>query len=147
MILLETPSTAQLSEVISQVAAPAFLLGAVAGFNSVLLARMNRIIDRSQAVHAIADDNPIKAQLKSDIPRLKRRAELLNRAILLMTISAIVTSMLVIVAFVTASLHIRHEYGVGILFVLALGFFVASLIDLARETHVALKEYDHFGTT
>jgi hypothetical protein len=50
----ENPSVAQLSQIISQVTAPAFLLGAVASFTSVLIARMNRIIDRSQALHAIA---------------------------------------------------------------------------------------------
>jgi hypothetical protein len=54
---LDAPST-QLSQVIAQVTAPAFLLGAVAAFISVLIARMNRIVDRSQALNAITDDNP-----------------------------------------------------------------------------------------
>ena len=111
---LDTPTSTQLSQVIAQVTAPAFLLGAVAAFISVLISRMNRIIDRSQALNAIGDDNPSKAQLKSDIPRLKRRAGLLNKSILFATISAIITSILVIVAFVTASLNVPHEYGVGL---------------------------------
>jgi hypothetical protein len=51
-MLPETPSVTQLSQVITQVTARAFLLGAVAAFTSVLIARMNRIIDRSQALHA-----------------------------------------------------------------------------------------------
>src|SRR5215470_14136865 len=115
------------SQVIAQVTAPAFLLGAVAAFISVLIARMNRIVDRSQALNAITDDNPGKAELKADIPRLKRRAALLNKSILFAIISAIITSILVIVAFVTAYLNVPHEYGVGLFFVLALGFFTASL--------------------
>jgi hypothetical protein len=72
------------------VTAPAFLLGAVAAFVSVLISRMNRIIDRSQALNAIADDDKVKAPLKSDVPRLKTRASLLNKAILFSTISAII---------------------------------------------------------
>jgi high-affinity K+ transport system ATPase subunit B len=108
---------------------------------------MNRIIDRSQALNAIGDDRPDKAQLKSDIPRLKRRAALLNKSIFFSTISAIITSILVIVAFVTADLNVRHEYGVAILFVLALCFFTASLVNLARETLIALHEYDHFSSS
>lgn len=48
-MLPETPSVTQLSQVIAQVTAPAFLLGAVAAFISVLISRMNRVIDRSQA--------------------------------------------------------------------------------------------------
>jgi VIT1/CCC1 family predicted Fe2+/Mn2+ transporter len=147
MLLLENPSVTQLSQVITQVTAPAFLLGAVAAFISVLISRMNRIIDRSQALNAIKDDDSIKAQLKSDIPRLKRRAALLNKAILFSTISAIVTSLLVIVAFVTAFYNLRHEYGVAVLFVFALAFFTASLINLARETRIALHEYDHFSSS
>ena len=41
--------------------APSFLLGAVAAFISVLIARMNRIIDRSQALNAISDDDVSRA--------------------------------------------------------------------------------------
>jgi hypothetical protein len=147
MPLPDTPTATQLSQVISQVTAPAFLLGAVAAFVSVLISRMNRIIDRSQALNAIADDDKVKASLKSDIPRLKARAVLLNKAIFFSTISAIVTSLLVIVAFVSAYFNIAHEYGVGALFVVALCFFTASLVNLARETRIALHEYDHFSSS
>jgi hypothetical protein len=55
-MLPDTPSVTQLSQVITQITAPSFLLGAVAAFISVLVARMNRIIDRSQALNAISDE-------------------------------------------------------------------------------------------
>jgi hypothetical protein len=139
-----TPSIAQLNQIITQITAPAFLLGAVAAFVAVLIGRMNRVIDRSQALNAIGDDEQIRLHLKADIPRLTRRAELLNRAILLCTISAILTSVLVIVAFATAMFRAQHEYGVAVLFVLALGFFTASLIYLVLEIRIALHDLDHF---
>ena len=56
-MLPDTPSVTQISQVITQVTAPSFLLGAVAAFTSVLISRMNRIIDRSQALNAISDDD------------------------------------------------------------------------------------------
>jgi len=143
-MFLEAPSLPQLSQVITQVTAPAFLLGAVASFTSVLIARMNRIIDRSQVLNAIGDDESSRAHLKSDIPRLRRRAVLLNKSILFSTFAAITTSVLVIVAFVSAYFNVAHEYGVGVLFVLALAFFTASLVNLARETRIALHELDHY---
>src|SRR5262245_34604272 len=143
--MLSDSSVTQLSEVIGQVAAPAFLLGAVAAFTSVLVSRVNRIIDRSQALNAIRDDDASKAHLKLDIPRLKRRAALLNSAILFSTVSAIVTSLLVIVAFVCAFYSIRHEYWVAVLFVVALGFFTTSLVFLVREARIALNELDHYS--
>ena len=144
-MLSDTPSITQLSQVIGQVAAPAFLLGAVAAFTSMLISRMNRIIDRSQALNAIRDDDASKAHLKLDIPRLKRRAALLNSAILYSTVSAIITSLLVIVAFVCAFYNMRHEYAVAVLFVVALGFFTVSLVYLAREARIALNEFDHYS--
>ena len=52
-----------------------------------------------------------------------------------------------IVAFGSAFFNIQHEYGVGLLFIIALGFFTASLINLARETRIALHEYDHFSSS
>ena len=144
-MLSDTPSITQLSQVIGQVAAPAFLLGAVAAFTSMLISRMNRIIDRSQALNAIRDDDASKAHLKLDIPRLKRRAGLLNSAILFSIVSAIITSLLVIVAFVCAFYNMRHEYAVAVLFVVALGFFTVSLVYLAREARIALNEFDHYS--
>jgi hypothetical protein len=36
-----------------------------------------------------------------------------------------------------------HEYGVAILFVAALAVFMLSLVYLARETRIALHEFDH----
>ena len=144
-MLSDTPSVTQLSQVIGQVTAPAFLLGAVAAFTSVLISRMNRIIDRSQALNAIRDDDASKAYLKLDIPRLKRRAALLNSAVLFSTMSAIITSLLVIVAFVCAFYNMRHEYAVAVLFVVALGFFTVSLVYLAREARIALNEFDHYS--
>jgi hypothetical protein len=69
---------------------------------------------------------------------------LLNRAILFATISAIVTSLLVIVAFVCAFFSLPHESGVAVLFVVALMFFTLALIYLAREARIALHEVDHY---
>jgi len=135
------PSIEQLSRIIAGVAAPAFLLGAVAAFISVLASRMNRVIDRSQFLNSISDE--ARSHLKADIPRLKRRAILLNRATYYAIMCGVVTSLLIIVAFVSALLHMSHEYGVAILFIVALGYFLLSLIQFARETRMALHDLDH----
>lgn len=142
-MLPETPSIEQLSRIIGSVAAPAFLLGAVAAFISVLISRMNRVIDRSQFLHSIVDGDSARSYLKADIPRLKLRAALLNKAVFYSTVSAIVTALLIIVAFVSAYFHVAHEYGVAVLFTVALGFFIVSLVNLARETRIALHDFDH----
>src|SRR5260370_42616256 len=49
------------------------------------------------------------------------RATLLNRSIFYSTVSAIITALLIIVAFASAMLRMAHEYGVAILFYCSAG--------------------------
>ena len=139
---LVTPSIDQLARIIGSVAAPAFLLGAVASFISVLIARINHVIERSQYLHGIADGDASKAYLKTDLPRLRRRATLLNRSLFCSILAAILTALIIIVAFISAFYQLAHEYGVALLFVAALVAFCVALIDLARETRIALHDND-----
>jgi hypothetical protein len=143
-VIPDTPSVSQLSQVIAQAIAPAFILGALAAFISLLILRLNRVVDRSQALNAIGGDDPARVHLKTDLPRLKQRSVLLNKAILYATISAIFATLLVMVAFVSAFFGIQHERGIAVLFIVTLGFFIASLINLARETRIALHELDYY---
>jgi Protein of unknown function (DUF2721) len=141
----DTPSISQLSHVISQAAAPAFILAALAAFTALLIARQNRIVDRTIVLNAIDDDDPTKARLKADLPRLMRRAAMMNRAILWSVISSIAITVLVIVAFASALLHFQHEIGVAVLFIVSLVAFTVALVEFAREVRIALNELDHYG--
>lgn len=102
----DTPSISQLSHVISQATAPAFLLGALAAFIALLISRLNRIIDRTIVLNGISDDDIEKSRLKADLPRLMRRAAMINRAILWAVIASIAVTVLVIVAFASAFFEI-----------------------------------------
>jgi Protein of unknown function (DUF2721) len=139
----DTPSVNQLSHVIAQAAAPAFLLGALAAFIAVLINRLNRVVDRTVLLNGIPDDDAVRSRLKVDLPRLMRRAAMINRAIFWAVIASISATLLVIVAFVTAFLQVQHERGVAIFFLISLGAFTVSLVDFAREVRIALSEYDH----
>jgi hypothetical protein len=141
-MLKEILTVDQLSIVISQAAAPAFLLGAIASFLSVLVSHMSRIVDRSRAINAIADQDAAKAHLKTHLPELRVRATLIIRAIYWAVGSGIATCTLMIVAFLTAYLGARHEPAAAVLFTLSLGLFTASLISFAREVRVALSQKD-----
>jgi hypothetical protein len=144
-MLTDTPSVTQLSHVISQSAAPAFLLGALGAFIAILISRLNRIVDRTVILNGIPDDDTVRRRLKADLPRLMRRAAMMNRAIFWAVIASISVTLLVIVAFVTAFFQIQHERGVAIFFMISLGAFTISLVDFAREVRIALSEHDHYG--
>ena len=133
----------ELSRVISQATAPAFVLGAVAGFVAVLLNRMTIIIERIRSLNEIADDDA-RSHLKSDIPLLRQRVELLNNATYLALLSALCTASLVVVAFASALFRLPYAYGAALLFALALILLSASIFRFSQEVKMGLSEADHY---
>ena len=144
MMSLVPPDAQQLSQLMSQATAPAFVLGAVAGFVSILLGRMTTVIDRIRSLNEIADDDTTRAQLKSDIPRLRQRAKLLNSAVHLALASGIFTSLLLVVGFLSAFLHLQHEYGAGALFLISIALLAGALFRFGQEVRIGLSESDHY---
>ena len=140
-MLIDTPSITQLSTVISQVAGPAFLLAAQAEFLDVLISRMDRVLDRSRALSVLSDDDP-QVHLRTELPALKQRAVLLHRAIYWTVGSGVVTSLLVILAFLTAFFRFRHEVGAAIMFTIALTMFATALIVFAKEVKLGFSEVE-----
>jgi uncharacterized protein DUF2721 len=137
------PDAQQLSQVMAHATAPAFVLGAVAGFVSILLGRMTTVVDRIRSLNEIADDDAARVRLKSDIPRLQRRAKLLNNATHLALASGLCTSLLLVVGFVSAFLKLQHEYGAGLLFLIAVVLLGGSLLRFGQEVRIGLRESDH----
>ncbi|WP_294541443.1 DUF2721 domain-containing protein [uncultured Rhodoblastus sp.] len=135
-------STQQISLVISQVTAPAFLLSAVASLLSVLSARMSRVVDRSRAISGLAATDPRRPGLEGELPELRRRANFIHRAIYWSVGSGICACFLVISAFASALLDISHEHGAALLFIFSMGLFTASLVYLAREVRCSASDID-----
>jgi hypothetical protein len=122
-----------LSEAISHATAPAFMLGAVAAFLSILIARLERIADKNKALRSSDANLDASDKLAA---AFRRRMELLSRAIYLAVLSALATAALLILAFLAGLLGIGHGRVVATMFVLALMLLMASLVQLAREIRV-----------
>jgi hypothetical protein len=144
--MFETLSPDRLSQAITHAIAPAFVLGAVAGFTSILSARLETIMARLRAINALPDGHA-KAHLKADIPRLKRRAKRPIQAILLAVTSGVVVAALLLIAFASVYLGIEHVYGAGVMFMIALLYLTAALVTFVLEVRIALSEYDHHSPT
>ena len=127
------PDSGQLSQVMVQATAPAFILGAVAGFVSILLGRMTSVIDRVRSLNEIADGDAARAHLKSDILRLRKRAKLLNSATRLALASGMCTSLPLVVGFASAFFRLQHIYGAGVLFAVAVALLGAALFRFSQE--------------
>jgi hypothetical protein len=123
-----------LSLAISHATAPAFMLGAVAGFLSILISRLERIADRSRALRA--GDGAASDPSGAIAAAYSRRMVLLSRAIYFAVLSALVTAALLIAAFAAALAGVGHGQVVAFMFVVSLGLLIASLTELSREIRV-----------
>jgi hypothetical protein len=142
--LFVAPDAIQLSQVIAQATAPAFMLGAVAGFVSILVGRMNSVVDRIRYLNEIADDDGARGHLKSDIPRLRRRLSLLSSATRLALACGVCTSLLLCVGFGSAFLRLQHVYGLAGLFFGAVALMGVSLFKFGQEVTIGISEADHY---
>jgi len=138
------PDAGQLAQVMSQATGPAFVLGAVASFVAVLLGRMTSVLDRIRSLNEISDGDIPRSHLKSDIPRLRQRAKLLNSATHLALLSGLCTAVLLVVGFLSALFGLRHEYGAGLLFAVALALLGGAIFRFGQEVRMGLSEADHY---
>jgi hypothetical protein len=137
---LTTPIFA-VGDVIRLAVAPVFLLSAVGVMLTVLTNRLARAVDRARGFEAREATTP-----DADIPELRRmlavlarRARLLNYAITLCTLCALLVALVVVTLFVGAYLHFDMSLPIGAMFSAAMLSFVAGLLFFLREIHVATQ--------
>jgi hypothetical protein len=122
-----------LSQAISHATAPAFMLGAVAAFLSILIARLERVADKLRALRA---SDPSLDPTGVVAASFARRMELLTRAIYFAVLSALLTAALLISAFLAALVGLGHGQIIAMLFAAALALLMVSLVELTREIRV-----------
>ena len=126
-------SLEHLSEIISHVVAPAFLLGAMASFVSILTTRMSTLQDRIREVGRTEGDDHVNGLVKIDIPHLRRRVKLLHGAFILTIASGVVTCTLITGAFAVALLGYQHVGFAAVLFMISMCLLFAALVILSIE--------------
>jgi hypothetical protein len=136
------PNATQLQAMFAQAAAPAFLLGGIAAFISIVMSRTTAVMAQIRSLNDIPDRDPDRAVLKGEIPHLKRRAFLLHRAAYLALLAGIATAILLVVMALFTFMGLQHIYGAGLLFGVAVVLFIMSLFNFAREVRLALREID-----
>jgi hypothetical protein len=140
---VEPADIERLEKVIAHTMAPAFMFGGIAGFVALMVGRLNSIIERSRSLNAIAERDDRRGHLRADIPRLVRRAQLVNRAIYLAIGSALALALLILSSFVSAFFGLHHAPLAALLFVLAVTLLGAALLHLGCEVRIALNQLDH----
>lgn len=126
----------RLSQVIDHTTAPAFLLGAVAGFLAIMLARVENLTQR-------IDDG--KVHTVHSLAQVKRRIRLLHWAVFFAICAALAATVLVIAAFGFAFLNRPHVYGAGSLFLVSFTLLTVALGLFAQEIRLAIKDNERIG--
>jgi hypothetical protein len=125
------------SDVIQQSVAPAFLLGAVASFLSVLNLRYNRLIDQRNSIDK-SDCDPVLLERRNVFTR---RARLLRRATILAVISAATAAALIVISFAYALLNITEQRGLPALFTISLVFLGVAFVEFGREVLTSRSDF------
>ena len=138
------PDPQELAKVFSNSIAPTFFLGAVAGFVSLMNARLLTVIERIRTLNEISDEDQARAHLKADLERLRRRARYLISGIHAALRGGVCATLLLAMMFATGFLRLEHAYGAGFLFIVATTFLGFALIRFAQEANISLSDQDEY---
>lgn len=127
------------AHVIQLAVAPVFLLLGIGSILVVLTNRLSRVIDRARVLETrpegISPD--LQKITNTELGALSRRGKLINRAITLCTITALLVCTVIVVLFLSAFLHFDASLWVALLFIAAMLAFFFGLLSFLREIFIA----------
>jgi ABC-type multidrug transport system fused ATPase/permease subunit len=141
-------SVAGLSKAIQLSVAPVFLFTGVTGLLSLFSSRLARIIDRTRVIQEALAKSRAKLEVDpEDVERLervlvvqRRRTFLINRAILTVTLTALLVAAVVAVLFISAVAALDVTAIVVPLFVAAMGAMIVGLLLFLLEVQLAISQ-------
>jgi hypothetical protein len=137
----------EIAQVLQEVIAPAFLLAGIGTFINVMSQRLSRVVDLAREYSAVDDEGGVpphyeatRVSLNERVhDALSRRAQLMNRAIALGTLAAVMICSLIALQFADALVDVDLSLIVALTFLLAMGTLVAALATFLREVFLATK--------
>jgi len=125
------------AEVIQLAVAPVFLLSGVGVILTVLTNRLARVVERARGLEAASStaDGPMR---QGELQVLARRARLMNRAITLSTLCALLVSFVVVALFVDAFVDLNLSTLIAAMFVIAMFSLIVALLCFLREVFLAI---------
>ncbi len=134
--------TMDVAHVIQLAIAPVFLLSSLGTFMAVLSTRLGRIVDRSRLLITRLEstqEDARRANLTTELTLGHHRRRLVNFAITAATMAALLICLLIAVAFIGSLLGWATNSVVAVLFVLAMGAYITSLLAFLREVLLASR--------
>ena len=131
----------EIGHVIQLAVAPVFLLSGVGIILTVLTNRLARVVDRARRLEDAADtaDAPERDALQRQLRVMARRARLMNRAITLSTISALLVAVVVVTLFLGAFFDFNTSLPIAAMFILAMLALIGALLFFLREVFLSIS--------
>ena len=120
--------------------APVFLLSGVRVLLGVLTTRLSRIVDRARATEDRLHQDPLHdtAETTQQLRVLARRARLINVAITLITVTALLVALVVALLFASTFAPMNLATPVAVLFVASMVSLVVALVAFLLEVRIAI---------
>ncbi|MEW6513232.1 MAG: DUF2721 domain-containing protein [Pseudomonadota bacterium] len=130
---------ASVSHVIQLAVAPVFLLTGVGAILSVLINRLARVVDRFRVLERELPQvgDAVLPALRVEMDRLSLRARMINWAIGLCVICALLVCLVIALLFLSSVIGSNLSTFISILFILSMLALVAGLLCFLREVTLA----------
>jgi hypothetical protein len=137
--LLATPELSKIAQTIQLSVAPVFLLAGIGQFLNLLAGRLSRIVDRSRRIEAgfTPRSHPRHQHQVWELRLLDRRIRVVNNAIFLAAVSAVLVCLVVAGLFVASLADVRAGRPVAFAFIAAMALLIAALILFLIEVRLA----------
>jgi hypothetical protein len=119
--------------------APVFLLNGIGVLLAMLTSRLSRIVDRARVMEGELERAPA-AEGRLLVARLRvisRRARLMNRAITLSTIAALLIALVVALLFTSAFTPLPLTFAISLSFIVSMSSLVGALWCFLIEVRIA----------
>ena len=134
------PEIDRLTQIFSNAIAPAFFLGAVAAFVSLMMSRLATVHERIRAARALPDQDSAAIGSSTALGTLTRRARLLSDGIILSLGGGMCATLLLAILFASQFFGLHHAYGAAVLFIAATLLLGVALFRFAQEAWHARRE-------
>lgn len=136
------PDIDRLTQIFSNAIAPAFFLGAVAGFVSLMMSRLAAVNESIKATRTRSDQTGAAVGSSMALGTLRRRARLLSDGIILSLGGGMCATLLLAILFASQFFGLHHAYGSAILFIAATLLLGVALFRFAQEAWHARRELE-----
>lgn len=133
-----SPDIDTITHAIQLALAPVFLLVAVGSLLGVLTTRLSRAVDRSRVLHGrVEAGGDAPTSLAAEVLILARRMRIINVAIILCVICALLICTVVAIIFLASIVSISVTAPIVWCFVAGMSCLIGALLCLLREIYLA----------